>query len=316
MKKTEFKDAHESINLAIRKILKNTKSTTSLSFFSTKSYLKMGYSKSRSSFVIHLGITTDLSIEKIPPWLNVNFKGSSCVLFFPDEYVNEMVYFIMELFDEDLKTPCKPEIISNKVFKECCKQWGAKEPYNVLSQKGIIGEIEAILTSVKTYEEQTVLGWNRDNLRDLQIENSHGGEVIHIEAKAKSPSSHDVIISYQNQLEFLNNSPPVVLSITDVLLSKNGSTLPEIVSSAVDKIKTIHLSSGSLFEKHPVVEEILKSENKGRFKSKFEIGETCAFEIIENDTCDQIAKLLLPDGGNFSKWKLNPVDAKLKPFTF
>ena len=91
MKKTEFKDAHESINLAIRKILKNTKSTTSLSFFSTKSYLKMGYSKSRSSFVIHLGITTDLSIEKIPPWLNVNFKGSSCVLFFPDEYVNEMV---------------------------------------------------------------------------------------------------------------------------------------------------------------------------------------------------------------------------------
>ena len=53
-----------------------------------------------------------------------------------------------------------------------------------------------------------------------------------------------------------------------------------------------------------------------RFKSKFEIDETCAFEIIENDTCDQIAKLLLPDGGNFSKWKLNPVDAKLKPFIF
>ena len=32
MKKTEFKDAHESINLAIRKILKDTKSNTALSF--------------------------------------------------------------------------------------------------------------------------------------------------------------------------------------------------------------------------------------------------------------------------------------------
>ena len=316
MKKTEFKDAHESINLAIRKILKDTKSNTALSFFSTIAFLKLGYSNSRSSFVVTLRITTDLSIEKIPPWLNVNFKGSSCVLFFPDDYVNEMVYFIMELFDEDLKTPNKSDIISNKIFKECCKQWGAREPYNVLSQKGIIGEIEAILNSVKVYEERTILGWNRDNLRDLQIENSHGEEVIHIEAKARSPSSHDVIISYQNQLEFLNNSPPVVLSVTDILLTKNGSTLPEIVYLAIDKIKTIHNSSGSLFEKHPVVEEILKSENKGRFKSKFEIEETCMFEIIEDDACDRIAKLVLPEGSSFSKWKLNPIAAKLKTFTF
>ena len=316
MKKTEFKDAHKSINLAIRKILRDTKSNTALSFFSTIAFLKLSYSKSRSSFVVNLGITTDLSIEKIPPWLNIKFNGGSCVLYFPDDYVNEMVYFIMELFDEDLKTPNEPDVISYKVFKECCKQWGAKEPYNVLSQKGILGEIEAIITTVKKYEEKTILGWNRDNLRDLQIEDTNGKEIIYIEAKAKSPSSNDVIISYQNQLEFLNNSPPVILSITDVLLSKNGSTLPEIVSSAINKIKTIHLTSGSIFEKHPVVEEILKSENKGRFKSKFEIGETSMFEIVKDDTCDRIAKLVLPDGGNFSKWKLNPIDAKLKTFTF
>jgi hypothetical protein len=316
MKKSQFKDAHESINLAIQKILKNTKNITAMSFFSKMSFLKIGYHNSRSSFVIHLGITTNLSIEKIPVWLELDFKGSSCVLFFPDDYVNEMVYFIMELFDEDLKTPKKPEIISAKVFKECCKQWGAKEPYNVLSQKGIIGEIEAILLSVKKYEEQTIIGWNRDNLRDIQIEDGYGTEIIHIEAKAKSPSSHDVIISYQNQLEFLNNSPAVVLTITDILLSKNGSTLPEIVNQAIVKIKTMHLNSGALFEKHPVVEEILKSENKGRFKSKFEIGDSHIYEITENDTCDEIAKLPLPLGSKFSKWKLNPSDAKLKTFTF
>ena len=40
------------------------------------------------------------------------------------------------------------------------------------------------------------------------------------------------------------------------------------------------------------------------------------FEIIEDDTCDRIAKLVLPEGSNFSKWKLNPISAKLKTFTF
>lgn len=316
MEKKEFKDAHQSINLAIQKILKKTRTLTTLTFFSTKSYLKMGYNNSSNSFLIRLGITTNLSNEKMPHWLNLIPGGNYSDLFFPDEYINEMVYFIMELLDEDRKNPYNTEVISSKVFKECCKQWGAKEPYNVISQKGIIGELIAILKSVKTYGDQTILGWNRDNLRDLQIKDANGNEIIHIEAKARSPSSGDVTISYQNQLEFLNNSPKVILCVTEVLLSKGGKNLPEIVSQTFDKIESINTKSAAIFEKHQVVEEILKSENKGRFKSKFEIDESYLFEITDDDTCDQVAKLVLPDGSNFSKWKLNPIDANLKSFTF
>lgn len=263
-------------------------------------------------YLLTLNVSADLEKPKLPDWLKLEKKYGEYILCFPDGYENELVFLLLEMYeDESNSGNVEPQM--EQIFLKWCKLMKAKEPINVSEQKGIMGEIACILASIPKYKQRAVIGWDRSNLRDIQITDSSNNQIIHIESKAHSPSSTSITISARNQLEYLNDNPPVILGVSLIQRSLTGLTLPEYVESSTIQIRKICTNSSSVFENLDIIKSI--KDRKDKFRSRFQIISTDFYRVSKTDECNQIATMKLPKGTDFATWYL-ALPVKISPYTF
>lgn len=303
----------KEIEIILKTILDPKKSNSAGFNFSKNNFLIIEYDKGKKSFNLIFNTSSDLSKSKHPSWLEVSGNIPKFVLQFPIAYSNEMVLLLLYLMSEDSKSS-DIDSKSDKVFKDWCKLMGAREPIAIKEQKGILGELQSLIPAISKYGELAVIGWDRTNLRDIQITDGHGKDILHIESKAHSPSSNDVKISERNQLEYLVDKPIVVLSVTEIQMTLNGQTLPEYLENIIVSIAKSDAKSANLLKNHNTVKHIL--DTKDRFRTKFQIIDTQFYKIENGDPCDKIAKMIMPDDTDFRAWTLIVNPSPLSDYHF
>ena len=290
---------------------KKNKTGTSIFPFKHSNLAKIQYVN--PNFLLTLTVSCDLEKSKLPDWLILSKKGSGCFEFtFPEGYENELVFLLLEMYEEEEKSG-NVEPLMESVFNKWCKLMKAKEPLSISDQKGIMGEIACILAAVINYKDRAVIGWDRSNLRDIQITDVSQKDLIHIESKSHSPSASSITISARNQLEYCTDAPPVVLGVSLIQRSLSGQTLPDYVQYAITEIRKTSSTSSSVFENHDVIKGILKDKDK--FRSKFQLISTNFYKVEKTDNCNQIAKLVLPADTDFATWYLN-LPIKMANYSF
>jgi hypothetical protein len=301
MNKPKIDQDVKEIEIILKTILNPKKSAKAGFNFSKPTFLSIEFKHITKEFLLTFDTTCDLSKYKCPLWLEISGNTPNFELRFPTVYSNEMVLLLLYFMTAD-RSSGDIDGKSGEIFKDWCKLMGAREPFSISEQKGIIGEIQSLIPAIKNYGVNAIIGWDRSNLRDIQITDGHGKEVLHIESKAHSPSSSDVKISERNQLEYLNDMPVVVLSVTEIQMTLNGQTLPDYLESVLLSLGKKDIASANLLRNHNVSTIIL--DNKDRFRTKFQIIDTQFFKIESLDPCDNIAKMDLPKNTDFRTWSL------------
>jgi len=291
---------------------KDKKNKTGISKFPFKHPNLARIKYTNPDYSLILNVSADLEKSKLPDWLKLDKTHGEFVIYFPEGYENELVFLLLEMYeDEDETGNVEPNM--EQIFVNWCKLMKAKEPINVSEQKGIMGEIACIQASIPTYRERAVIGWDRSNLRDIQITDSSNNPLIHIESKAHSPSSGSLTISARNQLEFLDDKPPVILGVSLIQRSLTGLTLPEFVESSINQIRKLCTKSSIAFENLDIIKKII--DKKDKFRSKFQIINTEFYKVSKTDECNEIANMILPKNTDFTTWYLT-LPVKITSYAF
>ena len=292
-------------------LAKKNKTGTAIFPFKHSNLAKIQYVN--PDFLLTLTVSCDLEKSKLPDWLILSKKGSGWFEFtFPEGYENELVFLLLEMYEEEEKSG-NVEPLMESVFNKWCKLMKAKEPFSVSDQKGIMGEIACILAAVINYKDRAVIGWDRSNLRDIQITDVSKKDLIHIESKSHSPSASSITISARNQLKYCADTPPVVLGVSLIQRSLSGQTLPDYVQYAINEIRKTSSTSSSIFENHDIIKRVLKQKNK--FRSKFQLISIEFYKVKKSDKCNEIANLPLPIDTDFVTWYLT-LPLKMTKYVF
>ena len=255
--------------------------------------------------IICLNFEEDLLV---PEWMNLVREGYELTISCnAHEYTNEISYLVVHIWRENRIENAKPPeerknivTIIYEAFDHLRMRWSRiREPKSIKEQKGLIGELEALRWAILEFDEYIIDGWDASGhaLHDITTEN------YDIEAKTKSPNFNNVKISSLEQLGF-SDEKDLYLHVTDVTENDAGQTLPDyrvqllqdLQERGVQRIRAIEI----LIDSWGLNEAIYPY-----FTSRFIVGESRQFPILDTHSCNIVANLELPDGVELGGYKLD-----------
>jgi hypothetical protein len=227
-------------------------------------------------------------------------------------YLPEALFLILEVWESknsegELSLSAHLEDALNKL----ATRWkGSNEPLSEERQRGLIGELEAILYSHKIVKNEAIKAWDPESkaLHDLT------SDQWSIEAKSIGTSGKSVMVSRHDQLKW-DPDRRLVLSVTKLKQPIDGKIFPEIVEELLRKIKDVN--SDDAEELKQIMATIGYNDAiRNRFIMKWEIIETC-FYLIEKETpafpCKYVKNFpkevfAIKYSLNISKFKAKPLE--------
>jgi hypothetical protein len=153
------------------------------------------------------------------------------------------------------------------------------EPIDKKNQRGLIGEIEAVLHAFEIKGIDAVTKWDHTSHKTQDIT----GDGWAIEAKSTGEDSDSISISSLNQLKW-NKGQILILSVTTVKSKANGIIFPEYVDKRVELLRKKDADAAAKLQLK--LQTIGYNEAlRNKFKSKWELPEiedTLFYLIDEN----------------------------------
>ena len=229
------------------------------------------------------GPLTSEIYPKYPDW--VTFEKDSDqfrIIAKANPYAPEIAFLLIEVWKglkTDPTTSLEHQIESSLSLIE--KRWKLNgEPLDKRAQRGLIGEVEAVLHAYAVKGVKAVDGWDHTSHAKHDI----AGDGWAIEAKSRGADADIVKISSLNQLKW-NVGVDLVLSVTTVVNDQDGLTFPEYIDARVEELSNIDADAAAKF--------LLKLQTCGyneatrhRFKSKWGLPdeESTEFFLIGEDS--------------------------------
>jgi hypothetical protein len=175
---------------------------------------------------------------KYPNWINFETDIDSFTISAKaNPYSPELCFLLMEVWKEVKLNPSKSlaKIIEESLFF-IEKRWNFnKEPIDRKNQRGLIGEIEALIEASKIKGLEAVDCWDHTSHATHDIT----GDGWAIEAKSIGKDSQDISISSLEQLQF-SKGQKLILSVTTVSSEKDGLTFPSYIDKKLDQMMKIN----------------------------------------------------------------------------
>jgi hypothetical protein len=230
-----------------------------------------------------IGPLTEEIQPKYPSWITFETESDKFrIIADANPYAPEIAFFITEVWKAvKADNSILLEHHIEKALTLIERRWKLTgEPIDRNNQRGLIGEVEAIMHTFDIKGDKAVEGWDHTSHAVHDIK----GDGWAVEAKSIGESSDSVSISSLNQLKW-NKSVDLVLSVTTVKSHKDGDTLPEYIDNRVDILKSKNADSASkLLLKLQAIG--LNEASRRRFSSTWKIpskDDTC-FYCIEEDS--------------------------------
>jgi hypothetical protein len=257
------------------------------------------------------GPLTEEIQPKVPSWITFETESDKFrIIADANPYAPELAFFLTEVWKEmklDDSTLLEHHVGSALELIE--GRWKLTgEPLNKPNQRGLIGEIEAIMHSFDIKGDEAVEGWDHTShaLHDLK------GDGWAIEAKSIGESSDSVSISSLNQLKW-NKGVNLILSVTTVSedQTEDGKTLPEYIDNRVGILKSKNADSASkLLLKLQAIG--FNQVTRSRYTSTWKIpsdDDTCFYSIEEDSPTNwwsnKEVKPQMPEEIIVSKYRLD-----------
>lgn len=231
---------------------------------------------------------------KYPKWLVFEKDANQFrIVADANPYAPEMAFFLIEVW-KGMKTDpdTSLEIHVEQSLSLIEQRWKLNgEPLDRKTQRGLIGEIEAIMHAYPIKGIEAVDAWDHTS----HAKHDLTGAGWSIEAKSRSPDSDFVTISSLDQLKW-SDTVTLILSVTSVKGSKDGWLFPEYIDAKHTELKALDPDSAATM--------MLKLQSCGynqatrhRFKSRWEAPEkeSTVFFKIEQDSPT-----------NWWSWKMEP----------
>lgn len=169
-----------------------------------------------------------------PDWIHFESDSEKFVISADaTPYTPEIAFFLIEIWKA---IKLNPEISLEEHITESLmlieRRWKLNgEPISRKEQRGLIGEIEAVIHTEKIKGINAIEAWDHTShqLQDLL------GMDWAVEAKSKGKDSKNVSISSLNQLKW-QQGIKLALSVTNVSSNAKGSTFPEYVDFVINKL--------------------------------------------------------------------------------
>ena len=212
-------------------------------------------------------LTSEIN-PKYPDW--VTFEKDSDqfrIIAKANPYAPEIAFLLIEVWKGikiDPTTSLEHHIESSLSLIE--KRWKLNgEPLDKKAQRGLIGEVEAVVHAFAVKGIQAVECWDHTSHAKHDI----AGDGWAIEAKSRGADADIVTISSLNQLKW-NEGVDLVLSVTTVKNAENGITFPEFIDTRMQELSDLDADCAAKF--------LLKLQTCGyneatrhRFKSKWSL---------------------------------------------
>ena len=171
---------------------------------------------------------------KYPNWMKFEMDSNRFTISAKaNPYSPELCFFLMEVWKE---VKMNPDKVLGRIIEESLffieKRWNFnKEPLDKKSQRGLIGEIEALLQAVQIKGQEAIDSWDHTSHATHDIT----GDGWAIEAKSTGKDSDNVSISSLEQLQH-NSGQKLILSVTTVSSDKDGVTFPSYVDKKLQQL--------------------------------------------------------------------------------
>jgi len=233
----------------------------------------------KDSYLLKLIGYSNLNDIEGPKWLKINSSVDTSITI-PHDKTSEIIYLLRISYEDYTKDKSQPYHNSFKSqLISLIKVWkGEGEPITEENQKGLIGEVVAIVEAAKIKGQDAIDSWDETSTNSVDITHDDWS----IEAKSKNKDSETVKISSQKQLE--HNGTPLILSVTDVSKDKKGKTLPLFIDSKMNELKLNGISNSSIDDLKKRIDDYYRvSSQEKSFVSKWKVG-TCDFYDVKNDS--------------------------------
>ena len=219
---------------------------------------------------------------KYPKWIVFESDSNQFrIIAEANPYAPEMAFFLIEVWKgmkTDPDTSLEQHVEQSLSLIE--QRWKLNgEPLNRKTQRGLIGELEAIRHVHPIKGLEAVDAWDHTS----HAKHDLSGVGWAVEAKSRSPDSNMVSISSLDQLKW-SDTVKLVLSVTSVKSDKDGLLFPDYVDSRHEELKSIDPDAASVL--------LIKLQSCGyneatrhRFKSRWvipELEDTVFFKINQD----------------------------------
>jgi hypothetical protein len=237
-------------------------------------------------------LSSDIS-PKSPDWITFEKDTDQFrIIASANPYAPEMAFFLLEVWKG--KKLDSSKLIEHHVEDALTlleNRWKLSgEPIDNKNQRGLIGEIEAVMHIFDVKGMDAVTKWDHTS-HDTQDITGDGWAV---EAKSIGASSDSVLISSLKQLKW-NKGQTLILSVTTVKSKATGKLFPEYVDNRIEILqkKSADAAAKLLLKLQTIgYNDALRS----RFKSKWQLPE-------EEDTF-----FYLIDENSPTNWWSNPIN--------
>jgi hypothetical protein len=209
-----------------------------------------------------------------PQWLKITSSNNTSISA-PHSKTAELVYLLWKSYEDSIKDPSQPYHNSvSSQLKALSKVWkGEGEPLGTEVQRGLLGEIYSLVEIAKLKKNEAIESWDETCTNPVDFTHADWG----VEAKAKTPASTNVKISSQEQLTHKGN--PLILSVVDVSMDKEGKSLPQLIQSQLVVLEGI-IDNDKVQELRKMIDDnYLVFAYESSFSSKWKIGEIVFYDI-------------------------------------
>jgi hypothetical protein len=209
-----------------------------------------------------------------PQWLKITSSNNTSISA-PHSKTAELVYLLWKSYEDSIKDPSQPYHNSvSSQLKALSKVWkGEGEPLGAEVQRGLLGEIYSLVEIAKLKKNEAIESWDETCTNPVDFTHADWG----VEAKAKTPASTNVKISSQEQLTHKGN--PLILSVVDVSMDKEGKSLPQLIQSQLVVLEGI-IDNDKVQELRKMIDDnYLVFAYESSFSSKWKIGEIVFYDI-------------------------------------
>lgn len=224
------------------------------------------------------------SFPKVPSWITFETDSANFrIIAEANPYTPEIALLLIEIWKHmsaDASILLEQHVFSALEYIEA--RWKTTGEPNPSEQRGIIGEIEAVIHTHAVKGKDAVTNWDHTShaLHDIK------GDGWAVEAKSTGASSDTVSISSLNQLKWVEGVN-LVLSVTTVSRdeSDDGVTLPEYLDKKVNDLQSVDPDSANLLKiKLQACGHTEATRPRYSLKWKVPESENTSFYLIEEDS--------------------------------
>ena len=230
-----------------------------------------------------------------PSWMDSTFTaGTFAISCDTAQYQSEILYLVMHIWRR-MKLDSAGDIseILLSSFRFLKERWSTEnEPKSLEEQKGLIGELMALLWVYDEHGEEFLRYWDASGHAPNDIETPE----FHVEAKSKMKKANTVKVSFKKQLS-IPEDKKLFLAVTDANVSQKAEakTLPEIKEELLQQLKD--MGCGKVTEVKNAIESWGLSDVIGeKFSTTFLVGDTTIYEVLAEHSCAVYGEMDLPLG--------------------